>query len=189
MSRAERAQRPPLKDHYIHWLENELTGESKFPDRTYFELVNAMFHTEFKWANHPPFVSMDDNRLADGLEVRWEFAERFEVPRHVMKNLAPPSFIEVLLGLSRRLSFVAGGTQERWAWQLLVNLGLERMWDHLSRSKTRTAFEAMEIVVNRSYLPNGDGGFFPLAWPDRDQREVELWYQLNAYAEEQHPEH
>jgi hypothetical protein len=106
-----------------------------------------------------------------------------------MENLAPPSFIEVLLGLSRRLAFVSGGTQERWAWQLLVNLGLEKMWDHLSRSKTRTALDVMEAVISRSYLPNGVGGFFPLAWPDRDQRQVELWYQLNAYAEEQHPEH
>lgn len=185
MSRPERRTRPSvLRDHYIHWLEEELTGESKHPDRSYLELVSVMLDTEFTWS-----VDMDDNRIADGMELRWEFAERFRVPRDTMASIAPPSFIEVLLGLSRRLAFVAGGTPARWAWQLLVNLGLDRMWDHLSRSKTRTTLDILGVVMSRSYQPNGDGGFFPLAWPDRDQREVELWYQLNAYAEEQQPEH
>lgn len=193
MTRGERPRprRPPsLRDQYIHWLESELTSEAGHGDRTYFELVNVMFNTEFVWSPELPWcIPMDDNRIADGMELRWEFAERFNAPRESMANMAAPSFIEVLLGLSRRLSFVAGGTPGRWAWQLLVNLGLERMWDHLSRSKTLTVQDILQTVIHRSYKPNGDGGFFPLAWHDRDQRQVELWYQLNAYAEELHPEH
>src|SRR4051812_10218582 len=175
MSRADRARHPPLRDHYIRWLENELTSESPYRDRSYFELTTLMFTTEFQWS-----VAMDDNRLADGLELRGEFSEQFSVPRRAMNELGPCSFIEVLIGLSRRLSFVAGGTPTRWAWQLLVNLGLERMWDHLSRSKAQSASYILETVMSRSYNSNGGGGFFPLAWPDRDQRDVELWYQLNA---------
>ena len=184
MPRPERQHRPPLADHYIQWLENELTAESKYPDRTYYELVNLMLQTEFKFS-----IAMDENRLADGIELRAEFAERFHIPRARMNGFGKASFIEVLLGLSRRLAFVAGGTPGRWAWQLLVNLGLDRMWDHLSRSKTHAVSDILETVINRNYQPNGVGGFFPLAWPDRDQRDVELWYQLNAYAEELHPEH
>jgi hypothetical protein len=153
-------------------------------DRSYFELTYVMFETEFKWS-----ITMDDNRLADGMDIRHEFADSHDVDRRVMDELGPCSFIEVLLGLSRRMEFVAGGTAPRWAWQLLMNLGLERMWDHLSRPKAQTVHEILQTVINRTYAPNGQGGFFPLAWPDRDQRQVELWYQLNSYVEELHPEH
>lgn len=183
-------QLTPLKESYLHWLENELTRESDRPDHTYFELVYLMFHTEFKWGPEYEWsVTMDDNRLADGMELRAEFAESYGASRSGMNRLGPCSFIEVLIGLSRRLAFVAGGSAPGWAWQLLINLRLERMWDHLSRSKSQAASRIMDAVIRRDYAPNGDGGFFPMAWADRDQRQVELWYQLNAYAEELHLEH
>lgn len=179
-----------MKEHYLRWLEHELTSESNKPDRSYFELVHVMFDHEFLWSEEFPWaVQMDDNRLADGMELRAEFAELHGISRTNMNSLGPCSFLEVLLGLSRRLSFVAGDTAGRWAWQLMVNLRLERMWDHLSRSKTMTTISIMDTVIKRNYDANGVGGFFPLAWPTRDQREVELWYQLNAYVEELHPEH
>jgi len=174
----------PLKESYLLWLENELISEGDYPDRSYFELVYLMFETEFKWS-----VDMDDNRLADGMELRAEFAHLHNASRTGMNRLGPCSFIEVLIGLSRRLAFVAGGTARRWAWQLLVNLHLEKMWDHLSGSKRHAALQIMNTVIQRDYAPNGEGGFFPMAWDERDQRQVELWYQLNAYVEEQHLEH
>lgn len=180
----------PLKEPYILWLENELTSEGTHPDHSYFELVWMMFEKEFTWGPEYAWsVDMDDNRLADGMELRAEFADLHGASRTGMNHLGPCSFIEVLIGLSRRLAFVAGGTAPRWAWQLLVNLGLDRMWDHLSRSKSQAASHIMDVVIQRDYEPNGVGGFFPLAWADRDQRKVELWYQLNAYVEELHPEH
>ena len=173
----------PVKENYLRWLENELICEGPQAERSYFELVYQMFQTEFVWS-----VAMDDNRLADGLELRAEFAELHDVSRTIMHNLGPCSFIEVLIGLARRLSFVAGDSSSRWAWQLLVNLQLERMWDHLSRGKSHVVATTLATVITRSYKPNGVGGFFPLAWSNRDQRKVELWYQLNAYVEELHPE-
>lgn len=185
MRKVEVERLTPLKESYLLWLENELTREGNHPDRSYFELVYLMFQTEFKWS-----VDMDDNRLADGMELRAEFAHsHHNASRTGMNHLGPCSFIEVLIGLSRRLAFVAGGTAPRWAWQLLVNLHLDQMWDHLSGSKSRMASHIMDVVIQRDYAPNGDGGFFPLAWADRDQRQVELWYQLNAYVEELHSEH
>jgi hypothetical protein len=173
-----------LKELYVRWLENALTCEGTRQDRSYFELTYVMFETPFI-----PKVEMDDNRVADAWELRYEFADSHGMHRQELIRLAPCSFIEVLLGLSRRMAFVAGGTAPSWAWQLLVNLGLDRMWDHLSRPKTQTVHHILATVINRTYEPNGVGGFFPLAWPDRDQRPIELWYQLNSYVEELHPEH
>lgn len=187
MKRAELAI-PTAKEHYLRWLENELTSESPRPDRSYFELVWVMFEKEFQWSPELPWsVAMDDNRLAEGMELRTEFADLHGYSREEMAHLGPCSFLEVLIGLARRMSFVAGGSSSRWAWQLVVNLGLDRMWDHLSRPKTRKVLQVMDTVIKRNYHPNGVGGFFPLSWTDRDQRQVELWYQLNAYVEELHP--
>lgn len=173
-----------LRLAYLQWLEHLLTYEGKHANRSYSDLVTAMFDTEFKWS-----VPLDDNRAADGLELRAEFAELHGFNRRDVLALGPCSFVEVLIGLARRMAFVSGGTPHYWSWQLLGNLELERLWDRLSRSKMTHARHVMQRVINRTYEPNGVGGFFPLAWPERDQREVELWYQLNAYAEEQHPEH
>lgn len=173
-----------LKKDYIDWLGGELTRESRYPDRSYWDLIYKMFHTEFTWS-----VDMDDNRLADGMELRDEFAEIHGISRRSTDAFGPCSFIEVLIGLSRRLAFVAGGTAPRWAWELLVNLRLERMWDHLSRSKMQTVEHILNTTIQREYESNGVGGFFPLAWPNQDQRQVELWYQLNAYVDELHRGH
>lgn len=172
------------REYYLRWLDHQLTSESSQPTRGYSDLVQVMFDTPFAWS-----VPMDDNRMADAMELRSEFAEGHGVPRMVMEELGPCSFIEVLIGLSRRMSFIAGGSSPRWAWQLLVNLRLERMWDRLSRSKMQQVLHILETVIQRTYEPNGVGGFFPLAWPDRDQTQVELWYQMNSYVEEMHPEH
>jgi hypothetical protein len=35
--------------------------------------------------------------------------------------------------------------------------------------------------VNREYDPDGRGGLFPLDGTHANQREVELWYQMQAY--------
>jgi hypothetical protein len=36
-------------------------------------------------------------------------------------------------------------------------------------------------IMDRRYERNGQGGLFPLRKPAMDQRDVEIWYQANAY--------
>lgn len=132
---------------------------------------------------------MDDNRLVDGLDLRVEFARETHIRPRTMDNLGEGSFLEVLIGLSRQLAFIAGGEAPGWAWQLLSNLELHRLSDPLTTPKQRKAEEIMRVAMERTYSPDGTGGFFPLAWPDGDQTQIELWYQMNAFVEELHPEH
>ncbi|MFZ1684153.1 MAG: hypothetical protein WAU88_08510, partial [Candidatus Zixiibacteriota bacterium] len=44
-----------------------------------------------------------------------------------------------------------------------------------------TIDEVLNRVIFRTYDARGNGGLFPLRRPQRDQREVELWYQASAY--------
>lgn len=167
-----------LHEAYLDYLAPQVGAD---PDNgSYWDLLRLMHSTEFVW-----FVPNDDNRLVDGLDIRAEWLDQIELS----VDMGPCSFLEVLVGLSRRMAFMAGESAEGWAWQLLVNLGLDRMSDPLSRYKTRKAEDILETVIWRTYEPDGTGGFFPLVHPLADQRKIELWYQMGAYVEEIHPEY
>lgn len=171
-----------LHDIYIEYLGEQIAWDSR---HTYWDLVNLMYEKEFVWFN-----PNDDDRIADGLDIRRQWVE------HVLEAIGPPvdvnqpcSFLEVLIGLSRRMEFNMGESAEGWAWQLLINLGLDRMRDPLSKYKQRKADDIMESVIFLNYERDGTGGFFPLAHPRKDQRKVDLWYQMHWYIAEIHPEY
>lgn len=172
-----------VRETYLNWLEPQLRDENS-PTGEYWGLVNLMFDKEFTWS-----VPHDDNRIADALELRNEFCHETHCRRSQLNRLGPCSFLEVLIGLSRRLEFIAGGNPSGWAWVLLTNLELDKMKDPLTPRKIDQINLLMDIVIERKYAPDGQGGFFPLAWPDEDQTRIELWYQMNYFVEELHPEH
>lgn len=172
-----------IREEYLAWLEPQLRDEDS-PTGDYWGLVNLMYDKEFTWS-----VPHDDNRIADALELRREFFNETHHSRRAIERLGPCSFLEVLIGLSRRLSFIAGGNAPGWAWVLIDNLGLRKMTDPLNSRKINKINTIMDVVIQRRYSPDGQGGFFPLAWPDEDQTRIELWYQMNSFVEELHPEH
>jgi hypothetical protein len=172
-----------LREEYLQWLYPQLRDVHSTPG-TYLDLAQLMFDKPFQWT-----VDHDDNRLVDGLDLRTEFRHLTNRSIAQMEQLPPCSFLEVLIGLSRRLEFVAGGEAPGWAWQLITNLGLHKLSDPLTRRRAHKVDEIMETAIWRRYDPDGQGGFFPLAWPEGDQTRVELWYQLNAYAVELNPIH
>lgn len=171
-----------LSEDYLRWLGPQIREDS---DRMqYWDLVSIMYEKPFL-----SFVAHDENRVADGMDLRAEYSYEFGVPRSDMLALGHVSFLEVLIGLSRRLSFAAGGSPQGWAWQLIVNLELHHMGDPLSKRKLHKVDDVLETVIQRRYLPDGVGGFFPLAFPEEDQTRIELWYQMAAFLKELHPEH
>lgn len=172
-----------LSEDYLRWLEPQIRDENDNPKRSYWDLLNMMYEKEFVW-----LVPNDDNRIEDGLALRVEFCYAQHIRPNALKNLGPCSFLEVLIALSRRLSFAAGGNSPGWAWQLVTNLELDKMWDRLSRPKRSQVTDILDACIWRTYLPDGCGGFFPLAWADDDQTQIEIWYQMADYIEEIHPE-
>lgn len=164
---------------YLDYLEPQVGIES---GESFRGLLHLMYETEFVW--QPPIIG-DRNRLADGLEIRAEWIDA----TGQVGEMGPCSFLEVLVGLSRRMAWLTSENAEGWGWQLLINLELDRMRDSLSRYKIRKARDILDSVIWRTYEPDGTGGFFPLNYPPEDQRRVELWYQMNAYVIEIHPEY
>jgi hypothetical protein len=154
---------------YFEWL----TGQVHIPnDKTYTSLFERMHNLEFVWT-----VPNDDNRIQDGKDLRNEFLGGSR--RHL--SLEWVSMLEVLISLSRRTAFTAGGEAPRWAWKLLKNLRLTRMSDPLNEFEEDMIDETLNAVIWRTYQRDGRGGFFPLKHPAEDQTKVEIAYQLNAY--------
>lgn len=171
----------PLDECYLQWLYRQVAStRTKNPARTYWTLLTHLYHKEFKWS-----VPNDDNRLMDGLELRYEF--KFQIagdpnipdpPQGWLER--PCSFLEMLLALARRLSFAGGGAASEWFWHMLDNIGLRSHVDAMPGDPDQIDF-ILDRVINRTYDEYGNGGLFPLFHPQHDQRQVELWYQMNCY--------
>jgi hypothetical protein len=172
-----------LTEGYLRWLGSQIRDEEQHP--RYLGLFEIMFQKEFEWTVHN-----DENRNGDGLELRAEYCYAHHIREGSLRRLGSHArFLEVLIGLSRRLKFAAGGDAPGWAWTLVTNLELHKMRDPMTHRKADKVNDILDTVIWRTYNPDGCGGFFPLAWPDDDQTRVELWYQMAAFIDELHPEH
>lgn len=163
------------RDHeYYQWLTSQIEVPAGNPN-TYHELFERLHETEFVW-----LVQGDDNRIADAMDLRSEFIRGWKAVRR------PISVLELLIAVSRRTAWVAGGTAPQWAWVLLKNLKLSKASDPWNGAKAQRVDEILENLIWRTYEPDGRGGFFPLRHPTTDQTQLEIWYQMQAYAIELH---
>lgn len=165
-----------LDDQYFYWLYSQVADvKTRKGPRTYWNLLRKLFCTEFAW-----FVPNDDNRAEDGRELRFEWASSVDVD--VDKHWASLgcSFLEMLIGLSRRLEFQTEQDSVFWFWHLIGNLGLLGHNDR-SRFLEQDIDDRTSAVIWRTYDANGNGGLFPLRYTDNDQTKVEIWRQLSEY--------
>jgi hypothetical protein len=154
---------------YYDWLVSQIDIPN---GKRYSQLFEIMHNTEFHWT-----VPNDDNRVQDGLDLRYEFAGD-----HKDKiELQGVTFLEVLVALSRRVAFNAGGEPHKWAWVLMKNLRLQKCSDPLTRGMMDKVHDTLDTVIWRTYEINGRGGFFPLNNPNEDQTKLEIWHQMSAY--------
>lgn len=169
-----------LDEAYFKWLYAQVSPiRLKNPARTHWSLLRQLYKKEFVW-----FIPNDDNRVEDGKDLRREFIESINLrgdPDPVWMSLGC-SILEMLIALSRRLSFEAEGEPRDWFWHMLENVDLQKYTDkYYDQIAERDIDQACDIIIFRTYAPNGRGGLFPLRNPVEDQRNVELWYQFNAY--------
>lgn len=161
---------------YFDWLYSLVAPTSNInPARTHYLLAEQLFKTDFVW-----LIPNDDNRMEDGKSLRTEFLEGYGYDQKWMDEEC--TIFELLIALSRRLSFEGGGDVDEWFWKLVSNLGLYEFTDErYSDWVTEQVTVVLDDFVNREYGHSGEGGLFPLQHTDIDQTEVELWYQMSYY--------
>lgn len=169
----------PFEELYFKWLYRQVAPlRQKNPVRTYWSLLRQLHAKEFEY-----FVPNDDNRAEDGRYLRYEFLDNLpphdqHAPHRWMRSSC--SMLEMLIALSRRLSFDGGGASSAWFWHTIDNLGLRGCNDATPCSSVEID-RVLERVIRRTYDRNGSGGLFPLKNSDVDQRKVEIWNQMNYY--------
>lgn len=173
----------PLDEAYFVWLYSQVGSvELKNLSKTYWHLMQLLHNKEFTW--DPNTIEKDGNRAQDGKDLRQQFLRETgtKVPTRDAGWLQYGcSFLELMVAISWQLEFEDGEmTQAEWFWTLIDNLGLSECTD-ANRPAEEAVNRILDQVIDRTYAMNGEGGLFPLRNPEKDQREVELWYQLNAY--------
>lgn len=168
-----------LDERYLDWLKSQVVDvKPRSRTRTFNSLLQQLYETIFV-----ALVPYDENRIADAKALKYEFlADAEDEQGDYQWTHAPSSMLEVLLVLSRQLSFEMDDDVRPWFWHLIEMLDLEQFNDREYDEHAKEVIdEALARVIWRRYEPSGRGGLFPLRSPERDQRKVELWYQLNAY--------
>jgi hypothetical protein len=74
----------------------------------------------------------------------------------------------------------------KWFWLFVKNLKLRvyKPNDPNIVRMQKTNNDIIQKFIYREYDKNGNGGIFPLEYSKRDQRTVELWYQMMSYIDE-----
>ena len=168
----------PFEDLYLNWLYAKVaySDAPSSPSVSYHKLLQMLHSIEFVWV-----IAMDENRAQDGLELRNEYIKQAhisDVPED-WYNM-PCSILEMLIAFSRIASFETEYSAKEWFWMFLENIGLADQTDS-SVGLSTLVTEVIDVLIWRTYDPDGHGGLFPLEDPPEDQRRVEIWHQFCEY--------
>lgn len=179
MRRSPRLLPVLVVNKYLRWLR-ALVDQ---PGPSYDILFDIAWTTSYEY-----YVPNDGQRALDGLKLRRQFESEtsFRLP-----NLGQCRILEFLIGLAYRLNETVydhndPNREPYWFWTLIRNLDLEIYTDEFDFDSIHAEiYDAFGFLNTRSYEPDGsNGGLFPLKKPLRDQRRVEVWYQMQAYLNE-----
>lgn len=184
-SRAKPVVRPEIeemKQRYFWWLYNGLFDY--YSNGKYSLLCCHLFKREFRWS-----VPNDDNRAADGIEYRGKWAVSYFKTWEIWWD-GPCTVFEMLVGLSERMeSILENPVRESnirdWFLLMIGNLSFKSFTDgNWSSDVEKIVDEKLNIFMDRKYDRYGNGGLFPVERTSKDQRKVEIWYQLMKYIDE-----
>ena len=182
-----------LKTEYLCYLMNRIGLEAEGDDG-YLRLCEVLQEIPFL-----PQTDMDENRCSDCADLRRDFAEyAYEEKKifveDVLDGIYGPegSALELLIVISERMQFEMCDSQfeasvRKWFLEILGNCGLDKHWsnaDFETEGNEEIVKSTIENVIFRKTGWDGEGGLFPLAYPQYDQRKVEIIIQMNNYLEE-----
>ena len=151
---------------------------------------------------YSPVNAMDANRCDDCLELRKDYVVHdypndISIQDMILDELDDEygmygTMLEIMVILAEKMNYETLDSEyeaspRKWFREMLVNCGLDRNWrneDFDTEGNEETILDAMNRVIFRKIGWDGEGGFFPLAYPQGDQRKVEIIIQMNNYLEE-----
>lgn len=190
MMTMEERKRARIDHAYLLWLMNRVGKDWK--GKSYTMLFSVMYETEFYY-----FIDNDSNRAEEGKNLRTIFANEYSANTSDAEEIVndilagPCNVLEMLIAFAEKIDFAVmwneedGDRTRLWFWTMVDNLGLlEYSDDVITQDFLNGVREKLVIMMDRRYSYNGEGGLFPLEHPQNDQRNVELWYQMQDFMRE-----
>lgn len=131
-------------------------------------------------------IRRDMNRAEDGVSLRRDYILEEGVPEVYLEDLGECTVLEMMIALSKRFaSDIVGENYASvafWFWKIIENLDLMKMSDDNYYSSY--VKDVITKMCKRQYDKYGNGSMFPVKRSIKDQRYVEIWYQMNGWFEE-----
>ena len=166
---------------YYEWLCDIIHVNQH--DKSYWLLIKDLYRKPFYWT-----VPNDDNRAYEGKNLREKFCDEQRIEYIYDYFDSTPSLLEVIIGSAYRCEEMMIDQDDNmgmnfWFWKMLRNVGLEKFTDDNYHDLNGELIidDILTKIIDRTYHRNGRGGLFPLKNYKKDQRKVELWYQMNSY--------
>jgi len=176
-----------LIDEYYKWLIYMIMRSK---NHEYDLLCKDLYGTKFRW-----LIDNDVNRAFEGVALRENFCtfmgvdiRDFTFRGEAIDSELGANVLEVLIGIALRCEWVVMDDVNNldicyWFRKLLCNLELDLFtdngyYDHGGKEKVGLI---LDRFMNRTYSKNGKGGLFPLKGCCKNQRNIEIWYQMNTY--------
>ncbi len=168
-----------IMTEYFEWMYQTIGGKG------YRKLLTKLNDIEFK-----PIMSLDKNRIYDGVNLRREYAKIASVPNIYMDKIMSKdscTVLELMIGFSMRIENDImhdsdyGDRTIIWFWEMVKSLGLYEMTD--TNYDEEKIVNVINIFMNREYQSNGKGGLFTVINSDNDMRTVEIWDQMCYYCD------
>lgn len=172
-----------INSRYFDWICDKVCGKRYSKELSFYRLLEHLHNTEFIFS-----VSKDENRAADGIDLRYRFAGSHRRIEYLDYLDGPCSVLEMMVALAIHMEENVmddpeyGDRTGQWFWGMIVNLGLGSMTD--SRYDERYVNDILERFLYRDYEPDGRGGLFTVKRTNEDLRSVEIWYQMCWYLDE-----
>lgn len=173
----------PIEEHYIQWLCDLINVD---PDNPHMHLLRRLYWRTFE----PIFIKRDENRAADGENLRIRFADEVGLDPYDRDNNLynhPCSVLEMLIAMSIRCENQImhnpdlGDRTFKWFWMMLDNMDISK-YDSLEYTDDEidaAVDQACDILIYRDFKHDGsDGGIFVLPGTKENLRDVEFWYHM-----------
>jgi len=176
-----------IQEQYFLWLCGLVGISIHRLDRNNRDLAWLLHHINFY-----DLVPNDGNRAKDGKKLRERYFDETGI-RDCECLEGECSVFEMLVALSERMDYILwesrlGRRTDKWFWEMIQNMGLELFDGSDGREERERKHykdqEKVDRMLSRHYFWTGRGGLFPLKMGNVDQRNVEIWYQMMSYIEE-----
>lgn len=150
----------------------------------YGRLFGILHHINFEYV-----LERDDNRDGDGVELRnkYEIPYGFSVELEEAFYTQKCSVLEMLIALAIRVDdeFIGDPAEEHpeeFFMVMIKNLGLDKF--NGNRYREDDVIRIIDRWMRRDFEKDGCGSPFPMKYDRRDQRDLEIWEQMNGYISE-----